>query len=228
MYTEELPEAVVNELETLTEATNNELTFIKSKNWINDPDRSSRIKKCALHTKFTGNAVENATKFYTVAKDYIHEEAVRSLFLTFIEFVDIFSKNFEKYKKIQVWTTYPDELEEELLAIEAEATFQSDTLKQVQTFKNKIKKIDVSDANSKLNKINLPIFQDTPLGIMFIDQVYERYPITREAVNKKLATLNKVETIVKNIEVEDIKVKAKKNEKVPTKKISRGVRSKRS
>jgi hypothetical protein len=66
-----------------------------------------------------------------------------------------------------------------------------------------------------------------------MDQVYERYPITKEIVDRKMATLVKEEQEVIPV-IEEIseptvkKVKAKKNEKVPTKKVPRGVRSKRS
>jgi hypothetical protein len=227
MFEEELPENIQNEVTTLTEVTSNEITFIKSKDWVNDPDRSSRMKKYKLHARFTDNAVENATKFYAIAKDYVHYESVKGLLTTFIEFVDIFSKNFENYKKLQVWTNYPDTTDEELIAIEVEATFQSDILNQLQTFKNKLKKIDISDADSKLNKVVLPIFQDTPLGIMLMDQVFERYPITEVIVNKKLSMLE-VKEIEEKEELPIKKVKVKKDEKVPTKKVSRGVRSKRS
>ncbi len=193
MYTEELPESIQNELLVLSEITNNELEFVKSQRWINDPDRGARIRKYKLHVNFTNNAVENATRFYNIAKDYMHNNDVKDLFLVFLEFVGILSKSFEDYKKIQIWTKYNSDTDEELAAIEAEATFQSDILNKVQEFKNKVRKIDISDSNSKLNKISLPIFQDTPLSIVFMDQVFERYPITKEATERKLATLERKE-----------------------------------
>lgn len=212
MYIDELPEFIQNELLVLGEATNNELDFIKSQQWINDPDRGARIRKYKLHTRFTENAVENATRFYMVAKDYMHHDVVKTQFIVFMEFVEIFSKSFEEYKKIQEWTKYLSDSDEEITAIEAEATFQSDILNKVQEFKNKVKKIDISDSNSKLNKVVLPIFQDIPLGIAFVDQAYERYPITKEIVERKLATLQPLER--------------KEDEKVPVKKVSRGKRPK--
>ncbi len=214
MIEEELPEAIQNGILVLTEATNNELDYIKSQQWINDPDRGARIRKYKLHSKFTENAVENAVRFYTEAKDYMHNPDIKALFTVFIEFVNIFSKSFEDYKKIQEWTKYSSESEAEIAAIEAEATFQSDILNRVQEFKNKVKKIDLND-NSKSDKITLPIYQDTPLGIMFMDQVYERYPITKEIVERKLATLPQKE-------------EPKVDEKVPVKKVSRGKRPKMS
>ncbi len=132
-----------------------------------------------------------------------------------LEFEFLYRSRYELYKGIQDWTGPAYEIsaddgedENPEKNVEAEATFQSDILKNVQSYKNKLKSVSISGDSKGFVP---PIFQNIPLGLMFSEMAEERYPEILVALEgKKLKAAIKedvVESIVEVIEVVEPVVK---------------------
>lgn len=181
---EEIEEDLLNEIEVLLEPAKKEFEYISKNNWIEEPSRNVRIKKHKIQENFTKNVVNNLSEFFPKIKNYTRHEEVRNLVSLLLSFTEIYSSRFEEYKKLQDWSNYPilEDDKDSTFDIEAESTFQSEILRNIQTWKNKLKRVTL---DNNLDTFVLPVIKNIHLGIMFSDFVYEKYPETKEIVDRK-------------------------------------------
>jgi hypothetical protein len=187
---EEIGEDLLNEIELLLEPAKKELDYISKNNWIEEPSRNVRIKKHKIQENFTGNVVQNLSEFFPKIKAYTNNEIVRNLVETLLKFPETYSNRFEEYKKIQDWSNYPilEEDKDSTFDVELESAFQSGILRNIQSWKNKLKRVTL---DSSLDSFVLPVVKNTNLGIMFSDYVFEKYPETKEIVDRKFSNNKK-------------------------------------
>jgi hypothetical protein len=185
MENEEIDVSIESFLDTIDKTVNNELKFVKSKDWSNVDIPKDRNDMHDLQFLLTDRNVNHATKLYNLAiqKNADNDKRVKTMLKTLISFYEIYERRYDHYTGKQDFNKILDGIETSKVNIKAEIEFQSDLAKNLTKFKESVRKIQL-DGDKSRNQIQ--VYNDTPIPLLMRKSVENRYPIVKEIYETKL------------------------------------------
>lgn len=171
----ELSIEIIDEIEVLEQTSFKELDYIKEHDWTKLKSRDSRKQQQEFIYKIIKRNLEDAQRFYKLASNNLDNPKVDAVIKNFGEFLTIYVERFEKYKKLHDWAKYSDSATEgkRKADVQDEMTFQNGIIRTITEFKGLWRKIDSGGSTGSLD---LNIFNDTPIPIIFESLISERHP----------------------------------------------------
>ncbi len=181
---EEIDISIESFLDTIDKTVQNELKFVKSKDWSNMELPKDRNDTHDLQFLLTDRNIKHAVKLNNLAVLCDNPEAprIKAMMKSLLTFFDLYERRYDHYTGKQDFSKILDGIESTNFNIKAEIEFQSDLAKNLTTFRETVRKIKVADDKTKSP---IQVFNDTPIPFLMKDAVERRYPIVKEILTKK-------------------------------------------
>ena len=185
MENEEFDVSVESFLDTIEKTVHNELKFIKGKDWSNVETVKERNDMHDIQFLLTDRNIKHAAKLFSLASQKGVEDSprVKKMLKTLTNFYEIYERRYDHYVGKQDFNAILDGIETSGVSVKAEIEFQSDLVKNLTSFKEIARKIELSESKGKTQVQN---YNDTPTPFLMRQAVEHRYPSIKEITEKKL------------------------------------------
>ncbi len=164
-----------------------ELKFVRDNDWSDIPNLATRESMYKLQTILNERNLNALIKLYSLAEEELGNPEVRKSIKILIEFFYILEKRYMTVDKKFDWTKFDQTEKGFEKRMELEIEFQSNVLKDLSNFKERLRKINFGEESSDLD---IPIHSDKPIPLTMSRAIEERYPEIRDFINKKLEAKN--------------------------------------
>lgn len=189
---QELDSTVLDHINLITGPAKKELKYMKDHDWSEVKNIKRRKNMYDLQHILVDRNINALIKLHNLASDNLGHPQVKSTIKLLLPFFHLLEKRYETVDKLFDWTKFVEEdfvkdEDSKGRSIESlqseEIEFQSGVLKDLSTFKERLRKINFGE-DSKV--VTIPIFGDTPIPIVMSAAIENRYPEVKELVDKKL------------------------------------------
>ena len=163
-------------------AAKKELNFVKSVDWTDIDNLERREMKYNLQHKLNDRNLNVLVKLYHLAIEDLYHPDVKKAIKIFIEFYYILDKRYAVMDKKYDWTKFDQEAKDAESKMAAELSFQTEVLKNLTTFRERLRKINFGEESTALD---IPIHSDKPVPITMSDSIEARYPEVREHIDAR-------------------------------------------
>lgn len=164
-----------------------ELKFVRDNDWSDIPNLATRESMYKLQSILNERNLNALIKLYSLAEEELGNPEVRKSIKILIEFFYILEKRYMTVDKKFDWTKFDQTEKGFEKRMELEIEFQSNILKDLSNFKERLRKINFGEESSDLD---IPIHSDKPIPLTMSRAIEERYPEIRDFINKKLEAKN--------------------------------------
>lgn len=164
-----------------------ELKFVRDNDWSDIPNLATRESMYKLQSILNERNLNTLIKLYSLAEEELGNPEVRKSIKILIEFFYILEKRYMTVDKKFDWTKFDQTEKGFEKRMELEIEFQSNVLKDLSNFKERLRKINFGEESSDLD---IPIHSDKPIPLTMSRAIEERYPEIRDFINKKLEAKN--------------------------------------
>lgn len=164
-----------------------ELKFVRDNDWSDIPNLATRESMYKLQSILNERNLNALIKLYSLAEEELGNPEVRKSIKILIEFFYILEKRYMTVDKKFDWTKFDQTEKGFEKRMELEIEFQSNVLKDLSNFKERLRKINFGEESSDLD---IPIHSDKPIPLTMSRAIEERYPEIRDFINKKLEAKN--------------------------------------
>ena len=182
---EEINVSVESFLDTIEKTINNELKFVKSNDWTKKATIKERNDLHDLQFLLTDRSVKHANKLYSLSVQAGNDDSkkVKDMLKLLLTFYKLYEERYDYYTNKQDYNKILDDVETEKINIKAEIEFQSDLVKNLTSFKETVRKIDI---NGESTKNQIQVFNDIPIPFLMKKAVINRYSSIGEKYEQKL------------------------------------------
>ena len=181
MSTQQLDPTIEDFLSTFEETSKKEVNYIIANDWTTQPDRGIRESRHDLEVLLVERNTSTAEKLFTLCKGDTKHPRVKSALDLLIKFFSIYQERKEKYMRSEDWTLYAIDGKNDS-DIRAEIEFQSEILKNISKYKEKLRKINFGEDSAV---VDIQIFGNVSIPLMMSDIIEERYPEIKDFLLKK-------------------------------------------
>ncbi len=180
----ELTPGIEDILFTFEKSIDPELKLIRDKDWsiLEGP----KLKKTHdLQKIWTTRNIDHASKLYKEAKKdgVLNNTKIKRILEKVTALVDIYESRYESFYSKRDWNKYlEDDSEEDSDKIEAEVNFQSQLHDNLMSFKRSVREFDLS---TEKEKVEIPVFNHTPVPFPMRFSVEERFPQVKEHLERR-------------------------------------------
>lgn len=176
-----LDKKIEDHLDLTLPAAKKEIKFIKEHDWSKIPRLEKRESKYILQNILNDRNINALVKLHSLAKEDLGHPKVKDAVGIFLEFYKVLDERYAYVDKRFDWTKFDQEDENVEAKMEAEMKFQSEVLKNLTSFKERLRKINFGQETSTLD---IPIYADKPIPLTMSQSLEERYPEIREHIDK--------------------------------------------
>jgi hypothetical protein len=181
MSNKQLDSTIEDFISTFEETSRKEIKFILDNNWCEIKDKKIRGSRHDLQVLLIERNLNQAIKLHALCKGDTKHPKVKSVMEMLLKFVKTYEERKELHFKSENWMEYLDiGLTEADIRLEIE--FQSEILKNLSEYKEKLRKINFGEDSAV---IDIPIYGSIPVPLMMSSIIEERYPEIVEFLAKK-------------------------------------------
>lgn len=183
MSNKQLDPTIEDFLSTFEETSRKEIKYIldPKNDWTKILERGIRESRHDLEVLLVDRNTLTAEKLFTLCKGDTKHPRVKSALDLLIKFFKIYEERKEKYLRDEDWTLYELDGKKDT-DIRAEIEFQSEILKNVSKYKEKLRKINFGEDSAV---VDIQIFGNISIPLMMSDIIEERYPEIKDFLLKK-------------------------------------------
>jgi hypothetical protein len=163
-------------------AAKKELNFIKGQNWSVIDNLEKREIKYNIQHKLNDRNLNVLIKLYHLSIEDLYHPDVKKAIKIFLEFYYLLDERYAVVDKKYDWTKFDQEEKNVEAKMEAELSFQTEVLKNLTTFRERLRKINFGEESTALD---IPIHSDKPVPITMCDSIEARYPEVREHIESR-------------------------------------------
>lgn len=159
-----------------------ELKFIKEHDWSTVAKLDKRESMYNLQSILNDRNISALIKLYSLAEEDLGNPEIRKSIRLLLEFYYILEARYNHVTTAFDWTEFDEADANVEKKMELEIAFQSGVLKDLSSFKERLRKINFGEESDNLD---IPIHADKPIPMTMSVAIEERYPEIRQFINKK-------------------------------------------
>ena len=185
---EELEDNVLLFIDSIKIPQERNLKIVKESDWTAKVEMSEKEELYKVHRFFVDRAVDNATTLYNMCNGDTRNKSVKEVLETLSAIFNLQSERVEKYINDNDWSIDLVETGKVSDAMLVEGEFQSGMLKDINTSRAKMQKVNIGD---NIKSVNVPIFGDQPVPLIMRQAIEKKFPEIKEYINQRMEAAKK-------------------------------------
>ncbi len=179
-----LPPKIKDLIDLIEGPAKKEIKFIEDHDWSEISNIDKRESQFDLQNLISERNLKALIKLYNLAEEDLGHPTVRATIKLLMRFYTIMDERYSVLGNKYDWTSYDISEKGVEEKMEKEIKFQSGVLKNVQVYRESLRKINFGD---ETKEINLQIYGDIPIPFMMAAAIEESFPEVVEFLEKKRA-----------------------------------------
>lgn len=179
----DLDKKIQDLLDLTLPAAKKELNFIQNHDWSLIEKLERRELKYNIQHILNDRNINVLVKLYSLAKEDLYHPKVKNAIEIFLKFYFVLDERYAVVDKKFDWTKFDQDDDDVEVKMESEMKFQTEVLKSLTTFRERLRKINFGEQSTALD---IPIYSDKPVPLSLKSSIETRYPEVRELIEERI------------------------------------------